>query len=122
MPSTLDALTTKGFKFVTVSELIALDRPAAPKAPAAPKPTAKAASSKPTPSADTKPVSKPAKEVSSTRKVAADKDVKTAPAASKNSGSTASASDSPKSNSAPKTAPLSQEELRKKWLQSMTQR
>jgi peptidoglycan/xylan/chitin deacetylase (PgdA/CDA1 family) len=122
MPSTLDTLTAKGFKFVTVSELIALDRPSAPKAPAAQKPTAKAAASKPAPSTGPKPVSKPAKEEPSTRKVAAAQDVKTSTAASKNSGSTASSSDSPKNNSAPKTAPLSQEELRKKWLQSMTQR
>jgi peptidoglycan/xylan/chitin deacetylase (PgdA/CDA1 family) len=32
MPATLDALQSKGFKFATVSELIAMDRPAAPKA------------------------------------------------------------------------------------------
>jgi len=31
MPETLDALLAKGYKFVTVSELIAMDRPAAPK-------------------------------------------------------------------------------------------
>jgi hypothetical protein len=31
MPATLDALQSKGYKFVTVSELIAMDRPAAPK-------------------------------------------------------------------------------------------
>ena len=31
MPATLDALLAKGFKFVTVSELIAMDRPAPPK-------------------------------------------------------------------------------------------
>lgn len=36
MPATLDALAAKGFKFVTVSELIAMDRPASPK----PKPSA----------------------------------------------------------------------------------
>lgn len=32
MPATLDALLAKGYKFVTVSELIAMDRPAPPKA------------------------------------------------------------------------------------------
>jgi peptidoglycan/xylan/chitin deacetylase (PgdA/CDA1 family) len=32
MPATLDALQSKGYKFATVSELIAMDRPAAPKA------------------------------------------------------------------------------------------
>ncbi|MEY2598193.1 MAG: hypothetical protein RLZZ142_452 [Verrucomicrobiota bacterium] len=36
MASTLDALLAKGFKFVTVSELLAMDRPAAPKAGAVP--------------------------------------------------------------------------------------
>ena len=122
MPSTLDALTAKGFKFVTVSELLALDRPSAPKAAAAPKPTAKASSPKPAPSTAPKPVSKPAKEEASARKVADAKEGKTAPAATKNSGSTASSPDSSKSNSAPKTSPPSQEDLRKKWLQSMTQR
>jgi len=41
MPATLDALLKKGFKFVTVSELIAMDRPQLPpkkEAPAAPTP------------------------------------------------------------------------------------
>ena len=37
MPSTLDALVAKGFKFVTVSELLAMDKPGAAKPPAAPK-------------------------------------------------------------------------------------
>jgi peptidoglycan/xylan/chitin deacetylase (PgdA/CDA1 family) len=36
MPSTLDALHAKGFKFVTVSELIAMDRPVPPKPKATP--------------------------------------------------------------------------------------
>ena len=31
MPATFDALQSKGYKFATVSELIAMDRPAAPK-------------------------------------------------------------------------------------------
>ena len=41
MPETLDALLAKGFKFVTVSELIAMDHPATPKPKASP--SAKAA-------------------------------------------------------------------------------
>lgn len=41
MPETLDALLAKGFKFVTVSELIAMDRPATPKPKGTPKPPAK---------------------------------------------------------------------------------
>jgi peptidoglycan/xylan/chitin deacetylase (PgdA/CDA1 family) len=49
MPATLDALTEKGFKFVTVSELIAMDRPAPPKPKPTPAPAApKAAPAKPT--------------------------------------------------------------------------
>jgi hypothetical protein len=46
MPSTLDALTAKGFKFVTVSELLALDRPSAPKTPPASKATTSTSNSK----------------------------------------------------------------------------
>lgn len=44
MPATLDGLVAKGFKFMTVSELIALDKPKAPPAPLLPKAT----SAKPT--------------------------------------------------------------------------
>lgn len=43
MPETLDALLAKGFKFVTVSELLAMDRPVAPKPKGTPKPPAKPA-------------------------------------------------------------------------------
>jgi peptidoglycan-N-acetylglucosamine deacetylase len=38
MPATLDALAAKGFKFVTVTELLAMDKPLPPKATPAPKP------------------------------------------------------------------------------------
>lgn len=38
MPATFEQLQTKGFKFVTVSELLAMARPAPPKPPATPKP------------------------------------------------------------------------------------
>jgi peptidoglycan-N-acetylglucosamine deacetylase len=38
MPETVDALLAKGFKFVTVSELIAMDKPVAPKPKAVPAP------------------------------------------------------------------------------------
>jgi peptidoglycan/xylan/chitin deacetylase (PgdA/CDA1 family) len=38
MPETLDALLAKGFKFVTVSELLAMDKPVAPKPKATPAP------------------------------------------------------------------------------------
>ena len=37
MPATLDALAAKGFKFVTVSQLIAMDHPAKPKPPSRPR-------------------------------------------------------------------------------------
>lgn len=50
MPEVLDGLLAKGFKFVTVSELIAMDHPGAPKpsptATAAPSPVAKATPAK----------------------------------------------------------------------------
>ena len=36
MPSTLDQLIARGFKFVTVSELLAMDKPLPPKPPGAP--------------------------------------------------------------------------------------
>lgn len=42
MPSTLDGLLAKGFKFVTVSELLALDRPVPPKPKATPAATSSA--------------------------------------------------------------------------------
>lgn len=45
MPQTLDDLTAKGFKFVTVSELLAMDRP---KAKATPKPAAPVTPAEPT--------------------------------------------------------------------------
>lgn len=40
MPETLDTLLKKGYKFVTVSELLAMDHPATPKPKATPKPPA----------------------------------------------------------------------------------
>jgi peptidoglycan/xylan/chitin deacetylase (PgdA/CDA1 family) len=43
MPETLDTLLAKGYKFVTVSELLAMDRPATPKPKGTPKPPAKPA-------------------------------------------------------------------------------
>jgi hypothetical protein len=46
MPATLDALIARGFKFVTVSELIAMDRPVPPKAKATPKAKGTSPSSK----------------------------------------------------------------------------
>lgn len=42
MPETLDGLTAKGFKFVSVSELLAMDKPVAPKPKATPAPVPEA--------------------------------------------------------------------------------
>ena len=42
MPATLDALAAKGFKFVTVSQLIAMNKPKPPKAEHSPSPVAAA--------------------------------------------------------------------------------
>jgi peptidoglycan/xylan/chitin deacetylase (PgdA/CDA1 family) len=55
MPATLDGLAAKGFKFVTVSELIAMDRPVAPKPKASPAPKAPAAASPKTTNATKQP-------------------------------------------------------------------
>jgi peptidoglycan/xylan/chitin deacetylase (PgdA/CDA1 family) len=60
MPETLDALLAKGFKFVTVSELIAMDHPATPKPKASPtakgaKPESAKASADATPAAPATP-------------------------------------------------------------------
>src|SRR4051812_33784215 len=43
MPSTIDTLLGRGFKFVTVSQLIAMDKPAAPKTKATSSPVTKEA-------------------------------------------------------------------------------
>ena len=59
MPETLDALLSKGFKFVTVSELVAMDKPVAPKPKATPAPKADApASAKAEPAATPAPKDK----------------------------------------------------------------
>lgn len=49
MPGTFDGLTAKGFKFVTVSELLAMDKPVVPKPKATPAPKAPAAAEESTP-------------------------------------------------------------------------
>lgn len=103
MPSTLDALTAKGFKFVTVSELLAMDRPAAPR-PQDPKPTVKAS---------TKPESREKKTASASPAKPAEAPPKKAPVTTKTSSSNSGGS-SAKSASQP--VQLTQEELRKKWL------
>jgi peptidoglycan/xylan/chitin deacetylase (PgdA/CDA1 family) len=57
MPETFDGLTARGFKFVTVSELIAMDKPMPPKPKATPAPKAPA----PADASATPPASSPAK-------------------------------------------------------------
>jgi peptidoglycan/xylan/chitin deacetylase (PgdA/CDA1 family) len=47
MPATLDGLAAKGFKFVTVSELVAMDKPVLPKPKATPTPKAPVAAEEP---------------------------------------------------------------------------
>ncbi len=60
MPETLDALLAKGFKFVTVSELIAMDKPVAPKPKATPAPKTDASeTAKAEPAATPVPAAKP---------------------------------------------------------------
>jgi peptidoglycan/xylan/chitin deacetylase (PgdA/CDA1 family) len=128
MPDTLDKLTEKGFKFVTVSELLALDRSPAQKTsadpantPAAPaksnsqpkkseekKTTSSSKSLKPATPSATPPAASPAP----TPKPAAPK-----PAAQteKNTEKTASTP----ASTAKKPTQLSDEEIKKKWLESL---
>jgi len=127
MPETLDKLTEKEFKFVTVSELLALDRPAAPK-PAADPTAAPAPASKPT--------SQPKKEEKKTFSIFKSSKPAAPGAPSPAPGSTASSASSPspkpaasadktaeKASSTPapaakKPSQLSEEEIKKKWLES----
>ncbi|MEI6713951.1 MAG: polysaccharide deacetylase family protein [Verrucomicrobiota bacterium] len=116
MPATLDALVAKGFKFVTVSELLAMDKPGAakpPAAPAAPKPVvpkpAKAAATK---DADIQDV----KEMKSVPVKQAAAAVPAKPKASEKSDG----SDGDKTSS--QKSPLSTADLRQKWLQITNQR
>ena len=105
IPSTIEALTAKGFKFVTVSELLAMDKPLPPKAPvaAAPKATVKVARE------EAEKVEKPEKSEKS------EKQEKSKNAFSKETNVSAKTSDS-SDNSGSKSNTLTQEELRRKWL------
>jgi peptidoglycan/xylan/chitin deacetylase (PgdA/CDA1 family) len=113
MPETLDALAAKGFKFVTVSELIAMDKPGAPK-PAAPAPAAKSASK----SGGSKPVAKKTGSAAST----STKTSSSGATSSKPGAGTsvkAEATVSAPSASGKKPAQMTQEEIRKRWLESL---
>lgn len=120
MPETLDALAAKGFKCVTVSELLAMDRPAAPKPAAAPvaKPASKPAA-KPTAKKEVAPA--PAKLAAAPVKgVPANTGSKAAPA--KPSGASAMKAEAKVSAPAPvakKPAKMTDEEIRRKWLESI---
>lgn len=59
MPATLDGLLAKGFKFVTVSELIAMDRPVPPKPKATPGAKPASADAAKAPAATPAPAAKP---------------------------------------------------------------
>ena len=122
MPDTLDKLTEKGFKFVTVSELLALDRSPAQKtatdpattstAPAKNNSQPKKAEEKktPSPSKSTKPNT-----ASTTPPAPSPAPVsKSATQAEKNTDKAASTP----SSAAKKPAQLSDEEIKKKWLES----
>jgi peptidoglycan-N-acetylglucosamine deacetylase len=117
MPETLDGLAAKGFKFVTVSELIAMDKPGAAKP--APAPAAKSASkshakqegaSKST----AKSTAAPAKSVpgSASPKAAS-------PRPSGSAGVKAEAKVSKAAVEGKKPARMTDEEIRKKWLESL---
>lgn len=107
MPSTLDALAAKGFKFVTVSELLAMDRPAAPR-PQDPKPTVKTS---------TKPESREKKTASSTASFSPTKPVEASPKKAAVTTKTSSSNPGgPSAKPASQPVQLTQEELRKKWL------
>ncbi len=119
MPETLDALTAKGFKFVTVSELIAMDKPAAAKPDAAPvaKPVSKSAAKstlkKEAPSSAklaTAPVKVPP---SSTGSKAVSTKPATGPAVK------AEAKVSAPAPVAKKPVKMTDEEIRRKWLESI---
>jgi peptidoglycan/xylan/chitin deacetylase (PgdA/CDA1 family) len=115
MPSTIEALSAKGFKFVTVSELLALDKPAAPKTP------------NPIASATPKPAPKPPREDSekSEKSSKSEKTEKPKTSAQKDAAlrevpreadSRAKSTSSSDESVAAKQRALTQEELRKKWL------
>ncbi len=109
MTSTIEVLAVKGFKFVTVSELLAQDKPAPPKTPT---PTASS-----TPKAapklareDVEKSAKPEKPKSSSQKEAAPRETP------READSRVKSTSSSDENVAAKQKALTQEELRKKWL------
>ena len=125
MPDTLDKLTEKGFKFVTVSELLALDR--SPVQKTAPDPanspaTPTKSNSQPKKSEEKKTISssKSSKPTTpptpSTTPPAASPTPAAKPAAQAEKG--ADKATPPPASSAKKPTQLSDEEIKKKWLES----
>jgi peptidoglycan/xylan/chitin deacetylase (PgdA/CDA1 family) len=117
MPETLDGLAAKGFKFVTVSELIAMDKPGAAKpapAPAA-KPASKSQAKKDGSSKSTaKSTAAPAKSAPGNASPKA--------ASAKPSGSAGVKAEAKVSTAAAegkKPTRMTDEEIRKKWLESL---
>lgn len=104
MPSTIDALLAKGFKFVTVSELLSMDRPGVPKA-AAQAPKTSSASGAVSGGKLAKTASAP---------------VKVAEPAKSSKGSGSASADSGGAGSS--KTPVSPAELRRKWLETQNQR
>jgi peptidoglycan/xylan/chitin deacetylase (PgdA/CDA1 family) len=116
MPETLDALAAKGFKFVTVSELIAMDKPGAPKPAAVPatKPASKPSASKPVARKDLSATSKPVV-ATAKRGTVAEAPTKSGTGTSVKAEATVSAP----AAVGKKPGPMTQEEIRKKWLESL---
>jgi len=119
MPETLDGLAAKGFKFVTVSELIAMDKPGAVKPAPSPAPAAKSASKSPVKKegaskSTAKSTAAPAKSAPGTAspKAASAKPIGSA-------GVKAEAKVSTAAVEGKKPARMTDEEIRKKWLESL---
>ncbi len=122
MPDTLDKLTEKGFKFVTVSALLALDRSPAQKPPADPA----GAPVTPTKSNSQPKKSEEKKTISSSKSLKPTTPSATPPTAApapvsklsaQTEKSTEKAASTPTSSSK-KPAQLSDEEIKKKWFES----
>lgn len=130
VPGTLDQLLQKGLKFVTVSELLALDKPAAAKpAPVKADAVSAPAKSEPKPKPEKSGISSIfrsfTKSSPPTPKTAASEKVSQEKRAEKNTEKTAertpekNPSPGGSSNGGKKFSQLTEEELKKKWLESL---
>jgi peptidoglycan-N-acetylglucosamine deacetylase len=119
MPETLDGLAAKGFKFVTVSELIAMDKPGAAKPAPAPAPAAKSASKS---HAKKEGASKSRAKSTAAPAKSATGNASPKAASAKPSGSAGVKAEAKVSTAAvegKKPARMTDEEIRKKWLESL---